>query len=552
MRVDACRVWTAVAVLGLACGESRSAAIAAALGSERESAAPVAPSNQGLPEQGLPEQGLPEQELPEGMPLPGAENTPEQAAQEGTPLQPSQHESSEPSPGAAPLEPTIPSSEASKIEIEMTRAVDDFVYASVDGIRKKVWYIGDPDQSRRIDVTSWFGAGEHALQLQAINTVGPASYGVRVWVDGAVALEAPCAAAVCNGGDAPRGIVFDRTLTLTTRGPQAQAVRVTSAVPGKLYVDDAFTGISTTGTETSVSLSLPPGEHTIGLGVSQDSPPDYSGSYFERTVTLSEAVVDVDFPASATPLPVQERTSIALVPIRRFVVDTFDPGEVGVLTDEDVSALDALSKATRDEWLEPFSYGLASWDLDLLPVVEDVALHAGTHDANPDADAFLRDAGLEHLRDEYEIVLLYYDLFGADGNLLGGVVNGSAVEVPIMALGGGGLIWFNTAFAGIYGDLTGPNPALLHEALHNYEGYNEQSLHLYLGADGMHGAEEHGYYTGDNDELDFALYQRLYLRNQVAELDSTRVDVLAAAPSPEADLWVGVFDTMRRGYSPLF
>ncbi|MEY2934131.1 MAG: hypothetical protein RL033_4880 [Pseudomonadota bacterium] len=542
MRVDACRWWTAVAALGLACGESRSAAIAAALGSEQERSTPAELSPQELPEQAA----------PEGTPELGAESTPELAAQEGTPLQASQCESSEPSPGAAPLEPTLPMDAVSKIEIEMTQAVDDFVYASVDGIRKKVWYIGDPDQNGRIDVTSWFGAGEHALRLQAINTVGPTSYGVRVWVDGAVALEAPCAAEVCNGADAPRGIVFDRTLTLRTRGPGAQAVRVTSAVPGKLYLDDAFTGISTTGTEAFVSVSLPPGEHTIGLGVSDDSPPDYSGSYFERTVTLSDAAVDVDFPASATPLPVQERTSIALVPIRRFVVDTFDPSEVGVLTDADVSALDALSQATRDEWLEPFSYGLASWELDLLPTVEDVALHAGTHDANPDADTFLREAGLQHLRDEYEIVLLYYDLFDAEGNLLGGVVNGSAVEVPIMALGGGGLIWFNTAFAGIYGDLTGPNPALLHEALHNYEGYNEQSLHFYLGADGMHGSEEHGYYSGDNGELDFALYQRLYLRNQVAEVDSTRVDVLAAAPFPEAALWVGVFDTMRRGYSPLF
>lgn len=153
----------------------------------------------------------------------------------------------------------------------------------------KVWYIGDPDQSRRIDVTSWFTAGEHALRLQAINTVGPASYGVRVWVDGAVALEVPCPAQVCNGGNAPAGIIFDRTLMLTTLGPPAQTVRVTSALPGKLYVDDAFTGLSTTGTAAPVSMTLPPGEHTIGLGVSDDVPPDYSGSYFERTVTLSDA-----------------------------------------------------------------------------------------------------------------------------------------------------------------------------------------------------------------------------------------------------------------------
>jgi hypothetical protein len=442
-------------------------------------------------------------------------------------------------------------SSASRVEIEVSPGVDDFVYASVDGIRKKVWYIGDPDQGRRIDVTSWFTAGDHTLRLQAINTVGPASYGVRVYVDGAVALDAPCPANVCNANDAPRGIIFDRTLTLTTPDqPAAQAVRVTSPAPGKLYVDDAFTGLTTTGSAVPVSLSLPPGEHTIGLGVSEDSPPDYTGSFFERTVTLGNAGVDVNF-ASAAPLPVQERTTIAIVPVRNFVVDTFPADEVGVLDDADVSHLDVLSQATRDEWLEPFSYGLVSWDLDLLPVVEGVALHARTHTAIPDADGFLEAAGLAALRQQYEIVLLYYDVFDDDGSVLRGVVNGSSVDFNASAWGGGGLLWFNTLWVSTYGDPTGPNPALLHEALHNYEGYNEGRAHFYNGTDGMHGDDEHGHYSGDGGELDFALYQRLYMRNQVAELASTRVGVPVSSPSPRADLWVGVFDTMRGGYSPL-
>ena len=56
---------------------------------------------------------------------------------------------------------------------------------------------------------------------------------------------------------------------------------------------------------------------------------------------------------------------------------------------------------------------------------------------------------------------------------------------------------------------------------------------------------------GSNGELDFAQYQRVYMRGQVAELNTTRPDVTIPAPSPRADLWVGVFDTMRRGYDPL-
>lgn len=530
MRLDSCRVWTALA-LGLGCGSP-----------------PGELSELGLLERPVPPVSPQRDPIGPESPADAPPTVPEGSAAEGAPatgLQGTQGEASEPAGG----ELSRPA--ATKIEIELTQPVDDFVYASVDGLRKKVWYINEPEQLRRSDVTSWFGAGEHTLRLQAINTVGPATFGVRVWVDGALALEAQCPAQVCNGSPAPGGILLDQRLILTTAGPPAQEVRVTSAAPGKLYIDDAFTGITTTGTTVPVRVALPVGVHTIGLGVSDDSPPEYSGSYFERTVTLSDAAVAVDFAADEAPLPVQELTRIALVPVRNFVVDTFAEAEIGVLADEDVSTLEELSVATRDEWLEPFSYGLTSWDLELLPVVEDVALHARTHQSGPDAEAFLSEAGLQHLRDEYEIVLLYYDLFAADGSLLSGVVDGELVEVAGMALGGGGTIWFNTLFAGIYGDPTGPNPALLHEALHNYESHNEQALHFYLGADGLHGDDEHGYYSGDGYELDFALFQRLYMRNQVAELSSMRVNQPVVLPSsPRADLWVGVFDTLRRGYSP--
>jgi hypothetical protein len=86
--------------------------------------------------------------------------------------------------------------------------------------------------------------------------------------------------------------------------------------------------------------------------------------------------------------------------------------------------------------------------------------------------------------------------------------------------------------------------------LHNYEQYNQFNLHFYNGVQGMHGDNEHGYYSGDNEELDFALYQRVYIRGQVAELSSMRADVSVPAPAERADLWVGVFDTIRRGYDP--
>ena len=543
MRCKSCKPWTALMALSLGCVEPGDGGFV--FGDVAREAGPPEAGPPALPP-------VTARETESEPPRPPGAERPDSAALDGAPPEDTQLAPAQPSPQEPA--PSMPApTPARRIEIELTQPVDDFVYASVDGLRKRVWFINEPEQQRRFDVSSWFGAGEHELRLQAINTVGPTTFGVRVWVDGALALDAQCPAELCNGSTAPGGILLDRKLTLTTAGPPLQEVRVTSAAPGKLYVDDAFTGLTTTGSDEPVRLTLPPGEHVIGLGVSDDSPPAYTGSYFERTISLSDAAVDVAFAADEAPLPVQELTRIALVPVRNLVVDTFDEEEVGVLSDEDVDTLEQLALATRDEWLEPFSYGLASWELELLPVVEDVALHARTHDEGPDADTFLQEAGLEHLREDHDIVLLYYDLLDEDGSLLSGVVDGERVEVAGIALGGGDTIWFNTLFAGAYGDPTGPNPALLHEALHNYEGYNERALHFYLGADGLHGGEEHGCYSGDGYELDFALFQRLYMRNQIAELNTMRLEQPVVLPSsPRADLWVGVFDTLRRGYSPGF
>jgi len=437
---------------------------------------------------------------------------------------------------------------ATKVEIEMTQPIDDFFYASVDGLRQKIWYIGDPDQNGRIDATDWFGAGTHSLRLQAINTGGPASFGVRVWINDAVAFEETCPASTCNGQNTSEGILLDRSLTIDTPNqPPTQVVSITSETPGKVYIDDGFSGLTTPGNGGAVSLSLPPGRYTLGLGVSEDTPPVYAGSYREQSVDVGSSAVAVSF--AATPaLPVQDETRIVVVPVRTLTVDPFD--QSATLDDADLDDLEAQLFATRDEWLEPFSYGLKTWDIDFLPVVEDVALHAPIPSDPPDAGRFLRDAELEGLRQEYEIVLLYYNCFDENGNVLRGTYNGAVVDFSASAWGGGGTIWINPFWTRRW-EPTGPNPALLHEALHNYEGYNQFNLHFYNGVQGMHGDGEHGYFDGSNGELDFAQYQRLYMRGQVAELNTTRPDVNVPAPSPRADLWVGVFDTIRRGYDPL-
>lgn len=435
----------------------------------------------------------------------------------------------------------------SEVEIEVS-LVDDFVYSTVDGLRRKAWYIGDPDLGQALDVSDWFTAGSHSLRLFAINTGGPTSWSFRAWLNDAQIAHDVCSASVCNGTNQDEGILFERSLQLATPNrPAAQTVQVTSSTPGKLYIDDAFTGLTTTGTSTPVTVSLPPGDYTFGLGVSQENPPTYTGQYYERSVQVTTAAQSVNLTASA-PLPVQETTPIVVVPVRRLVVDQFNASSV--LDDADLENFQAQALATRDEWLEPFSYGLATWNIDFMDVVEDVPLHAADYTREPNAGVYLESAGLTHLREQYEIVVLFYNVFDSNGDVLSGIVNGERQVFNASAWGGGGTVWIHSLWARLW-EPTGPNPALLHEVLHNYEGYNHFNLHFYNGVRALHGSNEHGYHGGDNGELDFALWQRVYMRNQVAELAGMRQDTNLPAPSPAADLWVGVFDTMRRGYDPL-
>jgi hypothetical protein len=61
---------------------------------------------------------------------------------------------------------------------------------------------------------------------------------------------------------------------------------------------------------------------------------------------------------------------------------------------------------------------------------------------------------------------------------------------------------------------------------------------------GLHGANQHGYYTeGSSGETDFLRFYRAYMRGQVAELDGMRPDINWPSVPTTADLYVGVFDT---------
>ncbi|HKO47925.1 MAG TPA: hypothetical protein VJV79_09390 [Polyangiaceae bacterium] len=429
--------------------------------------------------------------------------------------------------------------QADKIEIEVTSA-DDAVVALVDGLRRGSWALNDPRFGMRVNVSHWFASGSHSLRLLASNTGGPTAYGVRVWADNALVYEAQCPATVCNGSNRDAAIELDKSLQFSTpTHPAAQTVQITGSASGKVYLDNAFTGLSTTGTSSPVTLSLPQGSYTLGMGVSADTPPNYTGQYHEQQVTVGSSGVNVNL-SGAPQLGVQDTARVVVVPIRHVI---FDPtGQTGNLTNEDITSFQAQVAATRTQWLLPFSYGLNDWNVTWQPTVENVPVHVRAAGQGIDTDPFLCEAGLTSLRSNYDIVVYLWNLYDDSGAEFG---------ADASAYGGGGQVWMNTYWTRRTDwPHTGPNPALLHEVLHNYEQYNAGVLRNYNGIQELHGGTQHGYYVNAGGELDFARWMRAYIRGQVAELVTMRQSVNWPAPPTNADLWVGVFATVRRGYSP--
>lgn len=413
--------------------------------------------------------------------------------------------------------------------------VDDYVYVTVNGVRRRIYYWGDPSQGQRIDVSSWFGAGANDLRIQTINTGGPASYHAELWVDGQLVLDELCPATLCNGADAPVGMLLNRQATITTPNrPARQTVQLTSGVAGKVYLNDEYTGLT-----TPASLSLPPGSYTFGLGVSTDAPFAYTGEYREQTVSVASAPLAVNLGAAPV-LPLQDTTRIAILPVR----DTHSPdaSNVGVLSPSDVTEFASQAASTASVWFRPLTYGLAAWNVEVLPMVTSVPLVLPAPDAVPDTEAMLDAAGLQGLKQSYDIIVYYFSQHRPDGSP---VDNASGY-----AWGGGGqFITISTMFT--RGGGNAPNAALLHESLHNYEWYNHERLHFYNGVGWLHGAEEHGYdYEGDQGETDWLKWYRAFMRGQAADLAGMRDGLDWPSVPATGDLYTGVFPTFRRGFSP--
>ncbi len=408
-------------------------------------------------------------------------------------------------------------------------SVDDFVYVWVNGVRRKVYGIGQ--NATDLDVSSWFANGSNAVRVQAVNTGGPASYSVQLKVNGSTVINESCFVEPCSALPAGSGIVLDKTFNITTVGLPRQTVSVTGLSGGKVYLDDQYTGLT-----VPTALSLPQGNYTLGLGVS--SAPS-NGSYYERSLTVAGSAVSVNVSQNA-PLNQPNHTKIAILPIRRAIHGAGGVNNTGVLQDWEIPYMQGQAVAARDSLLEPYSYNLTTWDIDLLPTVENTPIRRPADSASaPDTDLFLSEAGLTSLKDTYDQIVFFYSKFKEDGT--------EVANTPCCFWAWGQAISFMDHMARGSWSTDYPNLYLLHESLHAYESYQIGPLHKYNGIDGTHGAGAHGYTNGEDGEEDFLKYYRFFIRGQVAELDNMRSGTTWPSPAPtSADLFVGVFDVMRR------
>jgi hypothetical protein len=407
--------------------------------------------------------------------------------------------------------------------------IDDWVFVTVNGVRRGVYYYGDPRQGQRVDVSSWFGSGANSVRLQNINTIESGGYRVELWVDGVPVRDENVP------GLSTLGLADDRTLTISTPSrPALRTVTVSSSQAGKLYINDVYTGLSTPAT-----LSLPQGSYKLGLGVSTDTPPNYTGSFYEQTVTVGGSNQSVNMTSSG-PLPVQKTNTIAFLPIQfswNYTAQAAgaDPNNLGVLTTAQADMAYGTVTAIGTQWIKPFSYGLTQWQVTRLPMATTPIREI--QENNFDLDLYLTEAGLTNLRSQYDRIVFMVPQFRADGTKVQNHLEFLAAPTRQNVI-------YTTEYLNQVANQ--PNAFLFHETLHNHEFYNDSLLHEWNGIDAIHGAETHGYPNEfGSGATDFVNFYRMWLRGQVAETADMRPGVKRTGVPATGALYVGAFKTLR-------
>ncbi len=287
---------------------------------------------------------------------------------------------------------------------------------------------------------------------------------------------------------------------------EAQQVELTVSGPaGNLYINEIFTGF-----QSPATVSVPTGLIRVGIG--------NDDGYFQKTIDLdADAAIDLD-----NLLPLTERSHRVVIVAPRW---TSHGGEMAYLSDSDLIMAEALADRAGAEDVMPGTYGMLDWEVDVFPIVENVTLFRGAASEDvPDMDSFLSQAGLNYLRDEYDVVLLFYSIYMEDGS--------QVQNSPCCLWGSRGNMWISNLTRDQYANDPGQfmSQGYTHEWLHGIE----QTSGIYI-VDGLHGAEEHGYTETTHDSHDWRGWYSDFMRGLVPTIPG----------SAEATDYVGQFPYLK-------
>lgn len=276
-------------------------------------------------------------------------------------------------------------------------------------------------------------------------------------------------------------------------------VNVVSTIPGKIYLDGFYTGKS-----TPAVVNLPtPGLHIIGIGGDNNR-------YQEVHINAASKQTEIYFKDSGW-LP--SRTwKILLLSLRNMYLEGNKPAH---LTDNDISeAYDSVLKTSR-EWIKDYSYGLAEWEVEKM-TVENVYGHlqydsrTGKYGDQIDDGRLINEANLMWLLDRYDSIFVFWPSIpdDSDQDPKGGCrglccFKGTSLVVPNAC-----------GRAGKWTERQGNSQIWIHEWLHTVEGYYG-SRGYYVGNNGVHGAEVHGY--SYDDQKGWLPWYKDLMRGQVIE-----------------------------------
>ncbi|HWV15864.1 MAG TPA: RICIN domain-containing protein [Cellvibrio sp.] len=440
---------------------------------------------------------------------------------------------------------------ASSIFLQVDRS-DGYLFVFVNGIERMRFDSSQARAGEKIDITSLMWQGANEIRLVASTPNGQGGYAVKLWADEKQLLNES------NFHNNRQGISLNKSISVNM--PDAPASRTLSISTqsrseSAIYINNVFTGKF-----APAEFQLAPGEYRLGIGESTttvDKTPNsvaMTGQFREQDIVIAGQNLSLD----SEQIPLLTRVSehkIAIIPFTNLhcgfsneavissglSINAFSEN-IGVMTAEDILVAEQAIKLTSEKWLQPMSYGLMKWKLQMLaPITQKV--YMTDHLRLEDNIQFSDDLG------KYDMVIYIMPDRTLNRDSLGR-------RIPVIsAFGGAGgrpvtfmpASWLDApgqTLAERLQNLTASS-GMGHEALHVYGGYAQND---YQGVENLHGALAHSYGENDRGFIPAWLsWQQHFVRSQVAEDQTTDLYITPAQKPARPALYVGLFNTLHAG-----